>query len=85
MSHIIFKLSFKFSDIYTLLLYNTSNAKIKLGYYELRFVLDKVTVYNAITKETVWIWKVSHIYGYSRAKSSGIKIEIGKYVCKHFV
>ena len=65
------------SDIYTLLLYDTSNAKIKLGYYQLRFVLDQVTVNNAITKETTWTWKVSHICGYNKTKS-GFKIEVGK-------
>ena len=54
-----------------------SNAKIKLGYYQLRFVLDQVTVNNAITKETTWTWKVSHICGYNKTKS-GFKIEVGK-------
>ena len=66
-------------DIYTLLLYDTSNAKVKLGYYQLRFMLDKVTVYDAITKKKAWTWEVSHI-NYSKTKSSGSKIEIGKYV-----
>ena len=69
-------------DIYTLLLYDTSNAKVKLGYYQLRFMLDKVTVYDAITKKKAWTREVSHICGYSKTKSTGSKIEIGKYVCK---
>ena len=67
-------------DIYTLLLYDTSNVKVKLGYYQLRFMLDKVTVYDAITKKKAWTWEVSHICGYSKTRSSGSKIEIGKYV-----
>ena len=68
-----------FLDIYTLLLYDTSNAKVKLGYYQLRFMVNKVTVYDGITKKKAWTWEVSHICGYSRIKS-GSKFEIGKYV-----
>ena len=71
---------FFYADIYTLLLYDTSNEKIKLGYYQLRFMLNKVTVYDAITKKKAWTWEVSHICGYSKTKSTGSKIEIGKYV-----
>lgn len=64
-------------DIYTLLLYDSSNVTIKLGFYQLRFMLDQVTVYNAITKKTMWKWNISHIRGYTKTKS-GIKIEIGE-------
>ena len=76
----LYSYTLSFLDIYTLLLYDTSNAQVKLGYYQLRFMLDKVTVYDAITRKKAWTWEVSHICGYSKAKSSGSKFEIGKYV-----
>jgi len=74
-------------DFFTLLLYKCSHQSVKLGYYQLRFVLGYLVVYDAITKNTAWKWDISHICGYSFEKTSAVRIEIGRYlhVSKHNV
>lgn len=71
-----------FTDTFTFLLYATSNSSIKLGYYQLRLVRGNYTIVacDAVTKGIEWSWHISHICGHFMEKS-GIKIEVGKYVC----
>jgi len=72
---------------FTLLLYKCSHQSVKLGYYQLRFVVGNLVVYDAITNSTAWKWDISHICGYSFEKASAVRIEIGRYihVSKHNV
>ena len=69
------------TDVFTFLLYETSHSSIKLGYYQLRFMLGTCTIVvcDAVTKKVEWSWNISHICGCSGEKS-GVKIEVGKYV-----
>ncbi|XP_065905820.1 uncharacterized protein [Dysidea avara] len=66
------------TDIFTLLLYKCSHQSVKLGYYQLRFMLGNLVVYDAITKKTAWKWKVAHISGYRFEKTAAVEILVGK-------
>ena len=68
---------FSFStDIFSFLLYESSDQSVNLGYYQLRFLLGKLVVYDAITKKATWSWKISQIFDYHNINSTSVKITI---------
>ena len=68
--------NFCFLDIFSFLLYESTDKSAKLGNYQLRFLLGKLVVYDAITKKATWNWKVSQIQDYHNINSSSVKLII---------
>ena len=64
------------TDIFSFLLYESSDKSAKLGYYQLRFLLGKLVVYDASTKKATWSWKISQIFDCHNINSTSVKITI---------
>lgn len=64
------------ADIFSFLLYESSDKSVKLGYYQLQFLLGKLVVYDTITKKAMWSWKISQVSDYHSINSTSVKLTV---------